>query len=57
MMFDEPELSLDADRTDRLGDVLVKHAKEHLFLVAAHDPGLVRKAKRRISLLGGKLTS
>lgn len=57
MLFDEPTLSLDEDRRARLGSVLVKHAKEYLFLVAAHDPGLIQKAKRRINLVDGHITS
>jgi ABC-type lipoprotein export system ATPase subunit len=57
MLFDEPTIALDENRRAQLGTVLQSHAKEYLFLVAAHDPGLIEMAKRRISLAGGRVTS
>ncbi|MFZ0013989.1 MAG: ATP-binding cassette domain-containing protein [Acidimicrobiia bacterium] len=57
MLFDEPTIGLDQDRRALLGSVLQSHAKEFLFVVAAHDPGLIGMAKRRIALAGGHVTS
>lgn len=57
MLFDEPTIALDEDRQSQLGSVLVSHAKEYLFVVAAHDPGLIERAKRCIRIVGGRLTS
>jgi ABC-type multidrug transport system ATPase subunit len=53
MMFDEPTLSLDQENRARLSDVLASHTRDQLMVVASHDEGLTKAAKRNIRLTDG----
>ncbi|MGB7859563.1 MAG: ATP-binding cassette domain-containing protein [Acidimicrobiia bacterium] len=55
MLFDEPTLSLDQENRTHLSDVLASHKRDHLLMVATHDEGLTKAAKRRLRLADGRL--
>lgn len=57
ILFDEPTLALDKDNRAHLGSVLADHAHEQLYIVASHEPSMVERASREITLRDGRLAS
>lgn len=55
MLFDEPTLALDDANRSHLSEVLSSHMRDHMFLVASHDSGLIASASRNIRISQGHL--
>lgn len=53
ILFDEPTLSLDQENRTRLAGVLGAHGRNQLLVVASHDEGLTRAAKRNVKMADG----
>ncbi|HLN93508.1 MAG TPA: ABC transporter ATP-binding protein, partial [Thermoanaerobaculia bacterium] len=55
---DEPTANLDSKTADEILDLMRRLNEEHAvaFLFATHDPRVVERAKRVISLTDGRIT-
>ena len=59
LLADEPTASLDREAADRLIDLLerVHDGGARTLLVASHDPSLIERARRRLTIADGRLVA
>ncbi len=59
VLADEPTANLDSHSSDDLLDVMERLNREHgtTFLFSTHDPRVVERARRRVSLVDGQIVS
>ena len=59
VLADEPTANLDSHTSDALLDVMERLNREHrtTFLFSTHDPRVMERARRRVRLVDGQVTS
>ena len=59
VLADEPTANLDSHTSDALLDVMERLNREHgtTFLFSTHDPRVMERARRRVSLVDGEIES
>ncbi len=59
VLADEPTANLDSHTSDALLDVMEELNREHgtTFLFSTHDPRVVERARRRVSLVDGQIAT
>jgi putative ABC transport system ATP-binding protein len=59
VLADEPTANLDSHTSDALLDVMERLNREHCttFLFSTHDPRVMERARRRVRLVDGQVTS
>ena len=59
VLADEPTANLDSHTSDALMDVMERLNREHgtTFLFSTHDPRVMERARRRVSLVDGQIVS
>ena len=59
VLADEPTANLDSHTSDALLDVMERLNREHrtAFLFSTHDPRVMERARRRVRLVDGQVTS
>ena len=59
VLADEPTANLDSHTSDSLLDVMERLNREHgtTFLFSTHDPRVMERARRRVSLVDGQIAS
>ena len=59
VLADEPTANLDSHTSDALLDVMERLNREHgtTFLFSTHDPRVMERARRRVSLVDGQIVS
>ena len=59
VLADEPTANLDSHTSDALLDVMERLNREHstTFLFSTHDPRVMERARRRVSLVDGRIES
>ncbi len=59
VLADEPTANLDSHTSDALLDIMERLNQEHgtTFLFPTHDPRVMERARRRVSLVDGQIAS